>query len=526
MEWDLHNRVFALRHVGTTIPRIMRLFVFSLVCALYFIIPNARPDFTRFNCHDSESYLALAHSVVHGRGYTRSMDPDHYVGHTLWPPGMPILLMPAIAASGATVNWFAVKSTMIVVGLIGVIVVWLYVRRVTAKPGAADLGAFVLAVNPFYWDFSHQAMAEMPVVVFAVLGLLLCDIVFANRTPARSAVGGVGFVCGLGMLIKGTLCGLLLVPLAYLVGTRKMAGEARQKLTAICLFAVCFLVPFLGWSLRNATVDAPGFDGVNQVRMILQRDVTDPTLKSPDESVQQATWNIRHAAIYEIPRQIIPGFWHRAAFSWAGSGILALVLSVMVCAAAVPQRTYLLPLVVAVAPMVVLYLPYALGGAARYWVPVTILLQLILVINLYNTLSRHTASLRAVAVVLPVVLLVNISVYVAAHEKTPYNPDGDWKDLAALFQKVNETELNSQRVLTPNQHAFQLMTGIRTQRPGAPVDHIVARVDGYGYPIPHGAVVVVKSGNLALFRLSEPMTPSSITGRTDLTRAVLHGKRN
>jgi hypothetical protein len=68
------------------------------------VVPNAHPDFTRFNCHDSESYLALAHSLVHGRGYTRSMIDGMYIDHTTWPPGIPILMMPAVAISDNKIN--------------------------------------------------------------------------------------------------------------------------------------------------------------------------------------------------------------------------------------------------------------------------------------------------------------------------------------------------------------------------------------------------------------------------------------
>ena len=48
----------------------VRVVAFALLAAFYLAIPNARPDFSRFNCHDSESYLALSDSLFHGRGYT------------------------------------------------------------------------------------------------------------------------------------------------------------------------------------------------------------------------------------------------------------------------------------------------------------------------------------------------------------------------------------------------------------------------------------------------------------------------
>jgi hypothetical protein len=73
---------------------------FALVTAFYFTIPNVRPDFTRFNAHDSETYLALSYGLVHGIGYTPSMDREFYVPHTTFPPALPVIMMPAVAVSG------------------------------------------------------------------------------------------------------------------------------------------------------------------------------------------------------------------------------------------------------------------------------------------------------------------------------------------------------------------------------------------------------------------------------------------
>ncbi len=72
--------------------------------AAYVAFANLRPDFTDYNADDAESYLALSYALVHGLGYTRSLLPGAYVPHTTWPPGMPLLLAPAMALSGATVN--------------------------------------------------------------------------------------------------------------------------------------------------------------------------------------------------------------------------------------------------------------------------------------------------------------------------------------------------------------------------------------------------------------------------------------
>ena len=374
-----------------------------LIAIFYLTMLNARPDFTRFNCHDSESYLALAHSLVHGCGYTRSMLEDMYIPHKIWPPALPIMMMPAIALSGTKINWHAAKATMAIVGLIGIIAAWFLVRRVTGRPVLADLAALLIALSPFYWDFSHQVMAEVPTIVWVFIALSLCDLTFAHRKPGYTVSFLVGVMCGLGLLIKGNLLGLGLAPFAHFFGLRPMRGELRNKLVVGLLFMLGFACPFSAWALRNQTVPATGFDGVNQVRMILQKSVMNPELKSVPEIIQQSYLNLRSYGIYRLPEQIIPGLWFDAAFAWPSSGLLASGLICLIPLLLIPWkwRAHYLGLDFVILPMLALYLPYSEGGAARYWMPVSVTCTVLLVIRLGGQ-----GILRKVAECAPIVLVV------------------------------------------------------------------------------------------------------------------------
>jgi hypothetical protein len=70
------------------------------------------------------------------------------------------------------------------------------------------------------------------------------------------------------MLIKSNLLGLGLASLAHFFGPRSMAGELRNKLIVGMLFMLGFTCPFSAWAVRNQTVPAAGFDGMNQVRVL------------------------------------------------------------------------------------------------------------------------------------------------------------------------------------------------------------------------------------------------------------------
>ena len=266
---------------------------FLALAVLYVAIPNARPDFTRFNAHDSESYLALADSLVHGRGYTRSLIQGAYVPHSTWPPGMAVIVAPAIWLGGDTINWLAAKWTMVLVGLMGMALVVALVHRLTASYPTSFLALLLIGLNPFYWDFSHQVMSEIPLVVWIVGAWLLVDRWWAARRVSWWQALAAGFVCGLGMLIKGQALGLALLPLAYLFGPRRSTWPLHRQAVALLLFWLTFAVPFGAWTLRNRTIHPSGLDGVNQVAMLFQRIPGEPGLKSGGEIIGTVIRNLR-----------------------------------------------------------------------------------------------------------------------------------------------------------------------------------------------------------------------------------------
>ena len=501
-----------------------------LIAVFYLTVLNARPDFTRFNCHDSESYLALAHSLVNGRGYTRSMLDDMYIPHKVWPPGLPLMMMPVIALSGKKINWYVAKATMAVVGLIGVIAAWFLVRRVTERPVLADLAALLVALNPFYWDFSHQVMTEVPTIVWVFLALSLCDLTFAHRKPGYTVSSLAGVGCGIGMLIKGNLLGLGLAPFAHFFGPRSMAGELRNKLVVAMLFMLGFACPFSAWTLRNQTVAATGFDGINQVRMVLQKQNSNPEIQSASEIVRRCYLNLRTYGIYRLPEQVIPGLWLDSALAWPGSGLLAAGLSCLMLVLIIPWkwRAHYLGLDFVVLPMLALYLPYRLGGAARFWVPISIICMVLLVIRLGGQDKFHKVT-ESVAIGLAVAggLAVNLGSYVIKHERQPYNTVEPWKELAEFFDAVAHERINTQGVLTPNMNAFQLMTGypapLAHPQYNPSYDYMVARLDR-GLQPPEGSVPRVTVFPWVLYRLPEPKTRTDLLGEHDFSEGLGLGK--
>lgn len=504
-----------------------RLWVFAAIALFYFAIPNARPDFTRFNAHDSESYLALSYNLVHGHGYTRSLSPDHYVPHKTWPPGMPLLMAPAVAVSGERIDWLAVKATMILVGLLGICLAWMLVRRVTERADLADLAALLLALNPFYWDFSHQAMSEVPTIVWILFAALLADRHFARRSPALLASFGVGLACGLGMLLRGNLIGLALLPLTYMLGARAMKAAFRRRAMVSAMYLAGFVIPFLLLTLRNRGVHAEGLDGLDQVKMLLAVSPASDQLKTPLEIAQQIFQNLKTYGIYRLPELTLPAFW-AGLLAWKYSGVLAIALCALFFWAWLPRRPThdYFALDVAIWPALMLPLVYTAGGAERYWVPTCLLLTVLIVIRFGNRQSpapptRRRRALTAAAVV---VLVVNLFAYTYRHEQQPYNSEGPWAQLAALFAKVQQAPLQTLGVLTPNMHAFQLMTAypapMAVLQFDARYDHMVARADGKGPQPPEGSIAVLSEAPWVLYRLPRVFTRSELVGERDYSWGI------
>ena len=160
-----------------------RFIFFIALAAIYAGFPNARPNLTEFNSSDSEVYLSLSYAVTHGLGYTRSLIPGIYIPHTTFFPGFPLLLAPITAFSSLPLDWFYIKVYMIAIGLAGIVLAWVYVRRLTDNVGSADIAALLLALLPYYWLFSRTAMTEIPSISYILITLLLVDLTWAQRPP-------------------------------------------------------------------------------------------------------------------------------------------------------------------------------------------------------------------------------------------------------------------------------------------------------------------------------------------------------
>lgn len=493
------------------------------VCLVYFVDPNPRLDFSAFDQNDAESYLALSQSLIAGRGYTRSLDPQYYVPHTTWPPGLPFLLTPLTFLSGVPINLEFIKSGMIAYGVVGIVLAYLYAKRITRSPVTQLCVALFLALNPYYWQFSRMTDSEMPTIVWSLVALLLADIGWSTGMIRYRAAFASGLVCGFGMLIRGSFFGALLLPLAILLVRRPEPIVLRQLASRYACYIFGFVLPFLVWMLRNRSIDAAGlgFDGINQLAMIAREDPLDPV--SPFRNVSQfltamlATF--KWQVIYAIPRSIVPGLWSQAVWDNFGrfSAPVALFVSTpIVVLSCLSVRN--LPVIVMYASMAALNLAYSFGAMGRLWVPVSCLMAISLPISAESLPILCNRAVRSLAIAATVgAMAVSLIAYARNHDRYPYH-DPDYAALAAMFEEIRNHGPVNGNVLTPNADAFGLYTGTNApiSVPGIGVnpayDYVIIPTSEW-IPSVLSGTSINENAVWSLIRLSIPMTLFEIKER-------------
>lgn len=512
------------------IKKFSRLLVFLCISFLYFLNPNARPDFTKFNAHDSESYIALSQNLHSGLGYTRNMDPDNFIPHTLWPPGMPILLMPAVIVSGETISWLAVKYTMIIVALLGLWLSWKYIYRLSGNKRLADLLTFFIALNPFYWHFSRIAMAEVPSYVWIVGSLLLIDIVWKNKDVKLSVALVVGAVIGLGMMIKGVVIGLAVAPIVYMLEFNDVK-KVKRNILVLFVYGLGFSIAFISWGVRNHHIDKEnlGFDGVNQVQMLFKQVPEDPNspYRNTSQLIQTAKENVAWHGIYHFSSQIVPNIWKLDLKSTSQGAIIALLICLILLVGLLPRTLLVMPLYCTILPMILMMLLITIGGSERYWGPISLLCLLGIGIQFSAWFQRNIPNLKPVPAAYFTVFIIVIALqllsliqYVNEHESQPYTLIENRDDLARLFEKnrnfcIGNNQAEVLAVYTKNEHAFHLITGCNApmlllERGIDPIfSHAVVDMEKLTIKLPEKELISIE-GEWAFIRLDTLMTVQGI----------------
>ncbi len=191
---------------------------------------------------DDAYYIVSARAMAAGQGYALASFPDTPPAR-VYPPGYPLLLTTLAALAPDALALYRVPSLLLSLASLALWFVLLR-RRLALGPALLVLGA--AATNTLTVQFATMVMSEALFAFLLAVLFLLLDVDLRQKRLASSRALAVGLV--LGALYLTRAIGIAFVPavLAYVL-------VARQVRSALLILAV-FLVPFIAWGYRNATV--------------------------------------------------------------------------------------------------------------------------------------------------------------------------------------------------------------------------------------------------------------------------------
>jgi len=197
--------------------------------------------------HDEREYLALAHSLASGQGF--SYEADREAGTTQQfgrAPAYPLFLA-AIGAANASSDGVPsrVKIAQSIVGALTVCLIGALAWRL-AGPAAGAAAAGIAAIYPPLVWIPAYALSESLYGLMAMAAVLLLDRAIDRADaggPAAAWTIGAGVLTGVAILVRPAMVFFLPVAGAWLMWRRRLALAA--------LLVVTSLVVVAPWTARN-----------------------------------------------------------------------------------------------------------------------------------------------------------------------------------------------------------------------------------------------------------------------------------
>ena len=206
--------------------------------------------------HDEREYLALAHSVSAGRGFTYDTRQEAGTAQQFGrAPGYPLFL--AVIGAGAQDGDAVparVKIAQSIVGALGVWVIGLLARRAAGPAAGVAAAAIASLYPPLVWICAY-VLSEALYSTIALITVLLVDLALdraeSTNTGSWMRRGGLlavasGVAAGAAILVRPVM--LFFLPLAALW------LAARRRVALAVLFLTAALLVVAPWTLRNLRV--------------------------------------------------------------------------------------------------------------------------------------------------------------------------------------------------------------------------------------------------------------------------------
>jgi 4-amino-4-deoxy-L-arabinose transferase-like glycosyltransferase len=340
----------------------------SLTVILYYMYPNAVPDYRADQAHDSFAYITFAKGFLAHQPYP--------VKH--WHPGFPVLLAGALAVVG--LDFLRLKLLMITLGLITAIASVRFFRDF-GLPHAAPAMALLFAAGPLFFDYSHRLMSEVPFLALLVLTLAAFTALQRGGGERRQWSAGVlmGFSAAAALLVRGNA--IALVP-TFAVAAFTARGPTNRVRRRFLAAAVAILVAvYSAWALWGASHNFEGIANVTYLEELRAVDLDQlwdagglqPGVEriSPHGLMRRVYQNVVWHQAFNVDAVVWPGAAQLAGIRTAGVGFaIGLLALVPALIGSVIMVRFSLAIVVYLLCSLLLVIVYPTGGAARMLMPV------------------------------------------------------------------------------------------------------------------------------------------------------------
>lgn len=257
---------------------------------------------------DNAQYIALAESIISGKGYRTMYLPDE-PPNTHFPPGFPLLLCIPHAIFGKNIMVFKLVVFCISAGAL----YFLYaIARYLYHGKTKFIMAFFLSL-PIIVVYSNRVLSEMPYLFFT-LGALYFFYMAEEKNPAMYylSFGMATFA----VFIRTT--GLILI--ISMVITLLL----KKRFKYLFMLLIMFGITYIPWHMRNAALGTPNtyFD------QLFARDVFDPSLGkiSTSDFIRRIGENFDVYAFGFIPKTLLSILQSRVLLCIAGVFFVGLIL--------------------------------------------------------------------------------------------------------------------------------------------------------------------------------------------------------
>ena len=287
------------------------------ILAVFVILSLLMFDPKPFVGGDNAAYVSLSRSLVQGKGFSEIWVPQ-VKPHTQYPFGFPLLLAP-ISLLELPYVWYKVIPWM--AGLLSLLAFGMLMKE--ENKALYLLPVFLLALNPYFLEYTHWVLSELPFTFFVVLTFWLL-----RQWEKRS-----GYVWLTALIISAVFANYIRSAGISLYLGIFIHLLFKRKLRAAGIFIAGCVALTLPWALRNSHYGTSG----GYLEQFLMRDPYQPELGflGAGGLVQRLFANLKIYFVNVLPRMLVPSV---DKWGLSGSLVVVMILTVIPALAALSAR--------------------------------------------------------------------------------------------------------------------------------------------------------------------------------------------